>query len=71
MRERVIWSCGATPKEREAFPWAYLDLNQGPHPYQGCALTRLSYRPESVAEATKLEVKPLGSTLPTGGLCRV
>ena len=19
--------------------WAYLDLNQGPHPYQGCALT--------------------------------
>ena len=25
--------------------WAYLDLNQGPHPYQGCALTRLSYRP--------------------------
>ncbi len=26
--------------------WACLDLNQGPHPYQGCALTRLSYRPE-------------------------
>ena len=20
-------------------PWAILDLNQGPHPYQGCALT--------------------------------
>ena len=19
--------------------WAYLDLNQGPHPYQGCTLT--------------------------------
>ena len=21
------------------FLWAILDLNQGPHPYQGCALT--------------------------------
>ena len=26
--------------------WAYLDLNQGPLPYQGSALTKLSYRPE-------------------------
>ena len=25
--------------------WAHLDLNQGPHPYQGCALTNLSYGP--------------------------
>ena len=25
--------------------WAHLDLNQGPHPYQGCALTNLSYEP--------------------------
>src|SRR6185295_11055383 len=25
--------------------WAWLDLNQRPHPYQGCALTELSYRP--------------------------
>ena len=25
--------------------WAHLDLNQGPHPYQGCALTGLSYGP--------------------------
>src|SRR5699024_9530361 len=26
--------------------WAYLDLNQGPLPYQGSALTVLSYTPE-------------------------
>jgi hypothetical protein len=25
--------------------WAYLDLNQGPHAYQACALNHLSYRP--------------------------
>jgi hypothetical protein len=25
--------------------WACLDLNQGPLPYQGSALTELSYRP--------------------------
>src|SRR4029450_1844088 len=25
--------------------WAWLDLNQRPHPYQGCALPELSYRP--------------------------
>jgi hypothetical protein len=34
-------------KERQRrSPWAHLDLNQGPHPYQGCALTELSYGPE-------------------------
>ncbi|SVA94851.1 uncharacterized protein METZ01_LOCUS147705 [marine metagenome] len=25
--------------------WAQLELNQRPHPYQGCALTGLSYGP--------------------------
>ena len=25
--------------------WAIQDLNLRPHPYQGCALTKLSYRP--------------------------
>ena len=25
--------------------WAWVDLNYRPHPYQGCALTKLSYRP--------------------------
>ena len=25
--------------------WAHVDLNHGPHPYQGCALTGLSYGP--------------------------
>src|SRR5262249_3112899 len=25
--------------------WAWMDLNHRPHPYQGCALTKLSYRP--------------------------
>ena len=31
---------------RDFSSWAHLDLNQGPHPYQGCALTNLSYEPE-------------------------
>src|SRR5687767_10811491 len=30
--------------------WAYLDLNQGPLPYQGSALTELSYRPHNSAQ---------------------
>ena len=35
------------PRFRRGFClWAHLDLNQGPHPYQGCALTNLSYEPE-------------------------
>ena len=25
--------------------WAQMDLNHRPHPYQGCALTELSYGP--------------------------
>ncbi len=33
-------------RERGIWLWAYLDLNQGPLPYQGSALTKLSYRPE-------------------------
>src|SRR5438105_15197447 len=28
--------------------WAWMDLNHRPHPYQGCALTKLSYRPDHV-----------------------
>ena len=32
--------------------WAYLDLNQGPHPYQGCALTKLSYTPVGLGKPT-------------------
>jgi hypothetical protein len=27
--------------------WAWEDLNLRPHPYQGCALTKLSYRPKA------------------------
>jgi hypothetical protein len=30
--------------------WAHLDLNQGPHPYQGCALTELSYGPRLIVK---------------------
>ena len=33
----------AVPHPRPS--WAYLDLNQGPHAYQACALNQLSYRP--------------------------
>jgi hypothetical protein len=25
--------------------WVWVDSNHRPHPYQGCALTKLSYRP--------------------------
>ena len=35
--------------------WAHLDLNQGPHPYQGCALTGLSYGPDGESECIKRE----------------
>lgn len=31
--------------------WAQMDLNHRPHPYQGCALTGLSYEPQSKAES--------------------
>ena len=34
--------------ERVLLLWAYLDLNQGPLPYQGSALTKLSYRPQTI-----------------------
>ena len=42
-------------------PWAILDSNQGPHPYQGCALTNWAnspssiFRPLKVLEPTKPE----------------
>ena len=26
--------------------WVWVDLNRRPHPYQGCALTKLSYKPK-------------------------
>ena len=39
------------------FRWAYLDLNQGLLPYQGSALTGLSYRPDAAAEAGYLSVR--------------
>ena len=28
--------------------WVWVDSNHRPHPYQGCALTKLSYRPKVV-----------------------
>ena len=32
--------------------WVWEDLNFRPHPYQGCALTKLSYRPTYVDRAS-------------------
>jgi hypothetical protein len=29
--------------------WAQMDLNHRPHPYQGCALTELSYGPPDLS----------------------
>jgi hypothetical protein len=37
--------------------WAHLDLNQGPHPYQGCALTNLSYEPERLWMIHHLQIR--------------
>ncbi len=51
-------ACVRDSPQRSARPcwgenlWAHLDLNQGPHPYQGCALTRLSYGPDAKRECT-------------------
>ena len=33
LAKATLYQLSYTPK------WAILDLNQGPHPYQGCALT--------------------------------
>ncbi len=33
--------------------WAHMDSNHGPRPYQGRALTKLSYAPDRVAEKPK------------------
>ena len=41
-------ACKAGALPTELIPhqwWAWVDLNHRPHPYQGCALTKLSYRP--------------------------
>ena len=34
-------------------PWAILDLNQGPHPYQGCALTNWANSPQNIQNRFK------------------
>ena len=34
--------------------WAHLDLNQGPLPYQGSALTGLSYGPEGAVSVDEV-----------------
>ena len=44
--------------------WAHVDLNHGPHPYQGCALTGLSYGPSN-GESYKPNSKREKSNLPT------
>ena len=46
----------------EADLWAQLDLNQRPHPYQGCALTELSYGPKWVADCTTTQRSPSKTT---------
>ena len=38
--------------------WAHVDLNHGPHPYQGCALTGLSYGPLDSSYSTRLSEAP-------------
>jgi hypothetical protein len=42
---------GKSPgRNRGILMWAHVDLNHGPHPYQGCALTGLSYGPRLVVK---------------------
>ncbi len=44
---RFDWSATALrPSYKYVNEWAHVDLNHGPHPYQGCALTGLSYGPQ-------------------------
>ncbi len=45
--------------------WAHLDLNQGPHPYQGCALTRLSYRPIRMRKDTNPKSQSVETVKPS------
>jgi hypothetical protein len=33
--------------------WAWEDSNLRPHPYQGCALTKLSYKPGRTGEDSR------------------
>ena len=35
LAKQALYQLSYTPNNE----WAILDLNQGPHPYQGCALT--------------------------------
>ena len=39
LAKAALYQLSYTPK------WAILDLNQGPHPYQGCALTNWANSP--------------------------
>jgi hypothetical protein len=43
------------------FPlWAQMDLNHRPHPYQGCALTELSYGPEIAVRQNLIQTQGAG-----------
>src|SRR5918912_1302819 len=42
--------------------WAQMDLNHRPHPYQGCALTELSYGPLLFYESSRRFVSCSGSS---------
>ncbi len=48
-------SCGSSAPVRSlrSVLWAHVDLNHGPHPYQGCALTGLSYGPRLVVKVDR------------------
>ena len=47
-KEQSWWV--SIPAEVQGFSkWAQMDLNHRPHPYQGCALTELSYGPSGRA----------------------
>ena len=39
LAKAALYQLSYTPLSIRYFYWAILDLNQGPHPYQGCALT--------------------------------
>ncbi len=44
------WSKAVSESSQVGELWAHVDLNHGPHPYQGCALTGLSYGPRLVVK---------------------
>ena len=47
LAKQVLSQLSYSPRDTTSW-WAWVDSNYRPHPYQGCALTRLSYKPKTL-----------------------